>query len=526
MTEKYVKALANEFMRQIDPGFELIYNIGHSGIRNIRKVLREFNHIPHVSSALYKLEKYSPTQTFLTGVTSGNPLVVKHRQTRFSLLPLEGRQYLQHQLYIANSVSTERFIRKKYVLFELNYPLRVGPGELGDFGHCIVKRDGIKRKCAKAFNYLSLHQKLIRTDNYLRHNDLIKAFPYLHQSFQLLGVTKKKAIPAFANSYENYLTKLFSVSTVSALDSLSEVEIIERWVDFSVKHAAKPSINELKTATIKTLANSEVFAAEQNIRKRYKSLHSAITSLSTTPVTRYANGQNIRAKVYDPSASANPFHVATAGKDASSVTHGIIIHGNQRFQREVIKHLDTINTPPSGKRLIERLEHKKVDIIPPSYGDVRRVQSREGEKVFLSDNSCNGKTIIFDPENEIMGTNIENLVNEPWRKRNPDIALYHEMLHSYFHYHHQNIYDPTGKRVFRVNGGSAFLDEARITGTVYKHNGQEFNFYDSGYLATIDDETKYFTENNFRKEMAQAYRQDYYYIRPVYGSGSHQIRIK
>lgn len=70
------------------------------------------------------------------------------------------------------------------------------------------------------------------------------------------------------------------------------------------------------------------------------------------------------------------------------------------------------------------------------------------------------------------------------------------------------------------------LDEALITGTVYKHNGHEFNFYDAGYLSTIDDETKYFTENNFWKELAQAYRHDYYYIRPFYGSGADQIRIK
>ncbi|CAJ0999067.1 hypothetical protein SODG_007202 [Sodalis praecaptivus] len=102
-------------MRQIDPGFELIYSIGRSGVRNIRKFLREFNHIPHVSSALYKLEKFSPKQPFLQGATSGKPLVVKHGQTRLSLLALEGRQFLQHQLYLANSVSTERFIRKKYV---------------------------------------------------------------------------------------------------------------------------------------------------------------------------------------------------------------------------------------------------------------------------------------------------------------------------------------------------------------------------------------------------------------------------
>lgn len=77
-----------------------------------------------------------------------------------------------------------------------------------------------------------------------------------------------------------------------------------------------------------------------------------------------------------------------------------------------------------------------------------------------------------------------------------------------------------------MNDGSTLLDEARITGTVYKHNGHEFNFYDSGYLSTIYDDTKYFTENNFRKELAQAYHHNDYYIRSVYGSGAEQIRIK
>ncbi|WP_308825043.1 M91 family zinc metallopeptidase [Sodalis praecaptivus] len=166
-------------------------------------------------------------------------------------------------------------------------------------------------------------------------------------------------------------------------------------------------------------------------------------------MARYANGPNSRAKVYDLSASVNPIHTPTAGEEASSATHGIIIHGNQRFQTEVIKHLDTINTLPSGKRLIEKLEHKKVDIIPPSYNNVRRVESKEGEKIFLSDNSCSGKSIIFDPENDISGANVKDVANEPWRERNPAIALYHEMLHTYFHYHQQNIFDLAEKNVYR-----------------------------------------------------------------------------
>ncbi|CAJ0999069.1 hypothetical protein SODG_007201 [Sodalis praecaptivus] len=80
--------------------------------------------------------------------------------------------------------------------------------------------------------------------------------------------------------------------------------------------------------------------------------------------------------------------------------------------------------------------------------------------------------------------------------------------------------------MFTVTGGATMLDEARITGTVYKHKGHKFNFYDAGHLSTIDDETKYFTENNFRKELTQLYRHNYYYIRPTYSSGAEQIRIK
>lgn len=269
------------------------------------------------------------------------------------------------------------------------------------------------------------------------------------------------------------------------------------------------------------LRNMGKGAINECYRTLYQQLTLAHESLGMAIIPRYAGAKGEGSLFFDGITFKRPKKPPLNVDPVSSV-RGIEITGSGYYMALVKDALEEINFTPSGRRLLQSLLQKKVIIQPPSMADVVRI----AEGKFLASNKAGGNVVTFDPENHLLGADETLAYAHPWLRRDAIIGLYHELLHCYFHFHPQTIYDETRSVKLSITGAGTIEDEARITGTRLLKDGVMFDFHDPHYLARIYRDSELFTENHFRAEFADLRGQGGYYIRPHYGDGRNQLTIE
>ena len=110
------------------------------------------------------------------------------------------------------------------------------------------------------------------------------------------------------------------------------------------------------------------------------------------------------------------------------ITHNgsgvIIIKGDRAFRSAVQQHIEEIKKHPSGRALLKKVQHHKIEIRPAHNEDWLRTE-QGGQHYFGS--RIVGNTIYFDPYNTFYGSSREE--QENWRDLHPSIVLFHELLH-------------------------------------------------------------------------------------------------
>ncbi|QWA13300.1 hypothetical protein GTU79_12165 [Sodalis ligni] len=140
------------------------------------------------------------------------------------------------------------------------------------------------------------------------------------------------------------------------------------------------------------------------------------------------------------------------------------------------KCIERHQTDPAGTKILLALREKPSPFIP----DHERHRACQGRYI-LRQNSAGG-AIAFDPGNFIIGDGT-TLKAEPWRNRDPAIALYHELLHIYYNTHPAK-FRPVGEATaikgtsvtktadktaeITIAGGGSELEEALITGISFR----------------------------------------------------------
>ena len=146
-------------------------------------------------------------------------------------------------------------------------------------------------------------------------------------------------------------------------------------------------------------------------------------------------------------------------------------------------------------------------------------------------NAGGAKAITFDPESDVLGQPGQ-VAAEPWRQREPAVALFHELIHVYL--------AKIGGEDWTENGlvtgkGSTTVgeklhlshddekSEVRIVGIDYKvpkadKSGDVTYPFSNPALNPI-------TENEFRKQLAQSQGQATYLPRPTYATVGGQVPL-
>ena len=187
------------------------------------------------------------------------------------------------------------------------------------------------------------------------------------------------------------------------------------------------------------------------------------------------------------------------------------IAGNAAYRAGVEKSLKRIAGTEVGQALLEAVgKGENVTIRPAVVADVVR---RDGHGSFFYENSGCGVTATFDPDNDIVGNPSESVLKaEPWRRREPSIGLFHELVHVYVSQVHKS------KEKFSAGGksiqvsDSGFKGEVRAAGIPYRENGVTYPFDDPSFNPI--------SENAYRRELARADKDETYLQRTRYGDGN------
>jgi hypothetical protein len=204
------------------------------------------------------------------------------------------------------------------------------------------------------------------------------------------------------------------------------------------------------------------------------------------------------------------------------------ISGNDDFREKIKGLIDTINTVPVGQALLKGLgsapdvgedmihdEAKStvVSISPPSISSATRVDAETGAHMYSA--SAGGSSVVVDPDNPFVGSDISKGDTEPWRIRDAAIGLFHELIHTYLHKIGGEEFSSKENEDHKLKIGSqGGLSEVRITGVPYEENK------DGGtYTYPFDDpKYNYISENTFRREFAASKEKAEVYLRPSYGN--------
>lgn len=346
---------------------------------------------------------------------------------------------------------------------------------------------------------------------HMKNNNAIKCFEKIKAALELHVKIEAGSINQISILTLDFLEHFLHFYGREELQGAEKITIQNAWV----KNIRLPLLNniQIKPKRINKffynvpllLKNLIDYVLEETLKSILIKFQSCILSISTEPMPQYSfNSKKKR------------FHYLV---DGSTVLTNISIYGNDYFIRRVTFILNDIIKINLGKKIIDALKDKFFTIHPPTMNAIER----EKKGKFYAKNSAGG-SIAFDPDNKIIGR--ENTVpNEPWRKREPAVALYHELLHIYYKYHSVTFNSIDGKIKQKIVGGHSEVDEGLIVGiSVYKEKTASlFAFGDKAYLAKYHCEA--ISENDFRKQYAMTHHKDYF-VRPYYVKRNSRIRFK
>ena len=110
-----------------------------------------------------------------------------------------------------------------------------------------------------------------------------------------------------------------------------------------------------------------------------------------------------------------------------------INRGEGQYKEAVDKSLAKIARTPCGRDLIESMNEQGIKITQPS--EEERLRQVDGQTFYATYANSEQNTIFFDPWNTLAAESDEQANDKPWLRRDPSIALFHEMLHLYYHSH-------------------------------------------------------------------------------------------
>lgn len=213
----------------------------------------------------------------------------------------------------------------------------------------------------------------------------------------------------------------------------------------------------------------------------------------------------------------------------------ISLKGGDTFKAKIKGLVNIIYQTNVGKRLMSGLggpsgaegksdanvhsENKKklVTLKPPSLVNIERQDSGTGENMYK--NSAQAGIVSIDPSNNILGSEKQGQ-DEPWRRRDAVIALFHELVHVYA----ENVPDKPWEsledpeQTYNTNS----QDETRVTGIKVQEerNGRTYTW------PLQDPSYNYVSENTFRKEYAALKDEEEYYVRPYYSPETFKNQVQ
>jgi hypothetical protein len=364
----------------------------------------------------------------------------------------------------------------------------------------IMEKSNVKDE-KKATHCKLIKKYLMNAYIHMKENNVIRCFAKIKAALALHAKIEAGSIKQISILTLDFLEHFLKFYGRDDLYGAGKLAIQTAWI----RHVRLPllknmqvrpkRINELFTDVPHFLKMLTDYVLEKPVVSILEKFQTSIQSLSMEPMPQYS----INSK-------QKQFHYKSEG---SIVVTNITIYGNTYFIKRVATVLNEIRQMNLGKKIIEDLKDKSFTIHPPTMNAIER----EKEGKFYAKNSAGG-SIAFDPDNRIFGRE-RALCDEPWRKRAPAVALYHELLHIYYKYHHVTFTSVDGKIKQKIVGGHSAVDEGLIVGVnVYKEKTFSlFEFGNKAYLAKYHCEP--ISENEFRKEYAMMHHKEYF-LRPYY----------
>ncbi|PQQ32516.1 cytotoxic necrotizing factor [Photorhabdus luminescens] len=458
--------------------------------------------IPHANEGIYK------------GIYSIRPASVETAVKQNYYIKESGANYqvkwdeANHTWRVANLAYPEQFSYWPAVKLDKN-------------GHWVTHTD-VSNKFLILEQSKKIDQELEAARSNINNDKILDAFIHINTAFKNYKKYDIDKLSNITDTLNHFLEKSLKLGDKEALFNTEIVNIQQAWireVTLPLQNNPLPknlSISAEKINAIKTelpYLLREIYPIENQLpnASAINKIALAIEEIPGTPMPKYSSG-NIQKTIQYTSVEGNRVEIPPVG---------ITITGNDLFINRVTHVLDEISEIPSGNIIIQELEKQGLNIKPPMMDAI--VREKDGQ--FYACNSA-GSSIAFDPDNHLIGTE-EKLTEEPWRSREPAIALYHEMLHIYYNRYPTWFTSIDNKMIDqKVSGGSSLLEESRIVGTKYYSNDKNtlFDFSDPDYL--LENNSALLTENRFRAEYAIFKGESEYIIQPYYGKGDSQIPLK
>ncbi|OCQ54034.1 hypothetical protein Ppb6_00759 [Photorhabdus australis subsp. thailandensis] len=383
-------------------------------------------------------------------------------------------------------------------------------------GHWVTHAD-ISNKFLILEKSKRIDQELEAAHSNINNDNILDAFIHINTAFKDCERYDIDKLSDITDTLTHFFEKSLKPGDKKAIFSTEIMSIQQAWIrEVILPLQNNSSISIEKINAIKTelpYLLRKTFPIESQLPNQLvaNKIALAIEEIPNTRIPKYTSGNISKTVQYTSLLENNHVDIPPVG---------ITITGNDTFINQVTRVLSEIDEIPSGNIVIQELEKQGLNIQPPTMNDI--VREKNGQ--FYANNSA-GSHIAFDPENHLIGTE-EKLIDEPWRTREPAIALYHEMLHIYYN-RYPTWFTSIDNKVIdqKVSGGFSLLEESRIVGTKYYVNDKDtlFDFNDSDYL--LENNSALLTENRFRAEYAIFKNKSEYVIRPYSGKGDSQIPL-
>jgi hypothetical protein len=385
--------------------------------------------------------------------------------------------------------------------------LSVQPQELVKYGQ---QNTFLKQK-------IKIKKLLDKAKQDIANNRILKSAHHINKAFQEHRQYEAGSIRQLKQLAIDFIKKCVFRNEKVNLATVKITAMQEAWVEnisLPLKTNTKADVDDIHELFVETSVFCKKiinYLHPSESKSIFRKFASALDELSTTPMPLY--GENPKTLHYNLVLQGT----RTATK--------IAISGNEFFISLVTNVLNGIKQTPLGQKILLALREKAFTIHPPTMSAIERVK----DGIFYAKNSAGG-AIAFDPGNFIIGDGT-TLKAEPWRNRDPAIALYHELLHIYYNTHPAK-FRPVGEATaikgtsitktadktaeITIAGGGSELEEALITGISFRDpiTKELYDFKKNEYI--IGNGQDLISENHFRKEYAIMRGSDHYFIRPYY----------